>query len=153
MVAKFLDICWPSLPFECTWNFLISRARFVEHVNTTQNYLFLNGHFRFNSRKSPEKFVNILSTQMKWIRSMKSKTVWIHFSSDVFSLLSSRNFATLATWRNDFSCPLKAQQLALFRERLSEKVHATIPKGFVSGFVFIFFQRNLKEHRWYICEC
>ena len=34
---------------------------------------------------------------------------------------------------------------ALFRERLSEKVHATIPKGIVVGFEFTVLQRNLKE--------
>ena len=35
---------------------------------------------------------------------MKFVTVRIHFQlSDVFGLLSSRNFATMATWRNDFS--------------------------------------------------
>ena len=33
----------------------------------------------------------------------------------------------------------------LFRERLSEKVHATIPKGIEGGFEFAVFQRNLKE--------
>ena len=33
----------------------------------------------------------------------------------------------------------------LFRERLSEKVHATIPKGIVGGFEFAVLQRNLKE--------
>ena len=36
-------------------------------------------------------------------------------------------------------------RLQLFRERLSEKVHATIPKGIVGGFEFSVFQRNLKE--------
>ena len=45
----------------------------------------------------------------------------------------------------------------LFLERLSEKVHATIPKGIVGGFVFTVFQRNLKEWHerpWtYVCEC
>ena len=35
--------------------------------------------------------------------------------------------------------------LQLFRERLSEKVHATIPKGIVGGFEFTVLQRNLKE--------
>ena len=35
--------------------------------------------------------------------------------------------------------------IQLFRERLSEKVHATIPKGIVGGFEFTFLQRNLKE--------
>ena len=33
----------------------------------------------------------------------------------------------------------------LFRERLSEKVLATIPKGIVGGFEFSVLQRNLKE--------
>ena len=33
----------------------------------------------------------------------------------------------------------------LFRERLSEKVHATIPKGIVGGFVCPVLRRNLKE--------
>ena len=32
----------------------------------------------------------------------------------------------------------------LFRERLSEKVHATIPKGIVGGFECTVLQRNLK---------
>ena len=38
--------------------------------------------------------------------------------------------------------------IQLFRERLSEKVHATIPKGIVGGFEFTFLQRNLKE--WHL---
>ena len=37
------------------------------------------------------------------IKSMKFETVRIHFLSDVFGLFSSRNLATMATWRNDFS--------------------------------------------------
>ena len=36
-------------------------------------------------------------------------------------------------------------RLQLFRERLSEKVHATIPKGIVGGFEITVFQRSLKE--------
>ena len=35
--------------------------------------------------------------------------------------------------------------IQLFRERLSEKVHATIPKGIVGGFEFIVLQRHLRE--------
>ena len=35
--------------------------------------------------------------------------------------------------------------IQLFRERLSEKVHATILKGIVGGFEFTVVQRNLKE--------
>ena len=33
---------------------------------------------------------------------LKFETVWIHFLSDILGLQSSRNFATMATWRNDF---------------------------------------------------
>ena len=35
--------------------------------------------------------------------------------------------------------------IQLFRERLSEKVHATILKGIVGGFEYTILQRNLKE--------
>ena len=35
--------------------------------------------------------------------------------------------------------------IQLFRERLSEKVHTTIPKGIVGGFEYTILQRNLKE--------
>ena len=35
--------------------------------------------------------------------------------------------------------------IQLFRERLSGKVHATIPKSIVGGFEFTVLQRNLKE--------
>ena len=35
--------------------------------------------------------------------------------------------------------------LQQFRERLSEKVHATIPKGIVGGLECSVLQRNLKE--------
>ena len=37
------------------------------------------------------------------------------------------------------------ENIQLFRWRLSEKVHATIPKGIVGGFEFTVLQRNLKE--------
>ena len=40
---------------------------------------------------------------------------------------------------------LHFRHIQLFRKRLSEKVHATIPKGIVGGFEFSVLQRNLKE--------
>ena len=48
--------------------------------------------------------------------------------------------------------------LQLFRERLSEKVHATIPKGILGGFLFTqVLQGNLEgwhERLWTcVCEC
>ena len=47
--------------------------------------------------------------------------------------------------------------IQLFRERLSEKVHATTSKGIVGGFVCPVLQRKLKEWherpRAYVREC
>ena len=40
---------------------------------------------------------------------------------------------------------MKPDSIELFRERLSKKGHATIPKGIVGGFEFAVLQRNLKE--------
>ena len=46
-------------------------------------------------------------------------------------------------------CPTQADgctgKIQLFRERLSEKVHATMLKGIVGGFEFTVLQRRLKE--------
>ena len=45
--------------------------------------------------------------------------------------------------------------IQLFREKLSEKVRATIPKGIVGGFEFTVVQRSLKKGyerpRTYVC--
>ena len=40
---------------------------------------------------------------------MKFETVQILFLSDVFGLLLFRNFPSMATWRNDFSCALSQE--------------------------------------------
>ena len=45
------------------------------------------------------------------------------------------------------------QSIPLFRERLSAKVHATIPKGIVGGFEFTVLERNLKEWHERPCIC
>ena len=51
----------------------------------------------------------------------------------------------------------KDTNIQLFQERLSEKVHATIPIGIVGGVELTVLQRNLKEWHegpWtYVCEC
>ena len=57
------------------------------------------GPFGFN----PRKFANIWQIKWNWIRSMKFETVRIYFFKWIFGLLSSKHFATMATWRNDFS--------------------------------------------------
>ena len=47
--------------------------------------------------------------------------------------------------------------IQLFREKLSEEVHATIAKGIVGDFEFTVLQRSLKVwygRPWtYVCEC
>ena len=47
--------------------------------------------------------------------------------------------------------------IQLFQEKLSEKVHATIPKGIVGGLKFTVLRRNLQEWHerpWtYVCVC
>ena len=59
-------------------------------------------------------------------------------------------WATITKQQRSRSRPQQAEgdvlvHLQLFRERLSEKGHATIPKGIVGGFEFSVLQRNLKE--------
>ena len=56
-----------------------------------------------------------------------------------------------------FTSSLVNPLIQVFRERLSEKVHATTPKGIVGSFECPVLQRNLKElhgrPRTYVCEC
>ena len=77
-----------------TWNFLILTpslwSRRTQHTHKKDLVL---------SYSTPENVVNIW--QIKWNRirpSLKFETVQNDFLSDAFCLLSSRNFATIATW-------------------------------------------------------
>ena len=93
-------------------------SRWIQH----KSCLFLFRHLNtVLSDSTWENFANICQIKWKWMGSMKFETVRIHFLSDVFGLLSSKNFAKMTTWRNDFSislipsdlswlviCPLKA---------------------------------------------
>ena len=51
----------------------------------------------------------------------------------------------------------RSVNIQLFQERLSDKVHATIPKGIVGDLELAVFQRNFKEWhdkpRTYVREC
>ena len=83
-----------------TWNVLISRTRF----RWTQ-------HFD-NERYGPKQnFVMICQIKWNWIRSLKFEKVGIDFLSDFIGLLSSKNFATIAKWRDDFSSLLICKNL------------------------------------------
>ena len=52
---------------------------------------------------------------------------------------------SLSLWVQPFSSLDLANDIQLFRKRLSEKVLATIPKGILVGFECTVLQRNLKE--------
>ena len=64
-----------------------------------------------------------------------------------FSVFFFAQHSRLSLLRGRYLCPFNGYFLCiqLFRERLSEKVHATIVKGIMGGFEFSFSQRNLKE--------
>ena len=86
-----------------TWNFLISRSRFmVREHNTKMHGLFLNLDAVL-SDSTPENFAKIWQIKWNWVRWTRSETVRIHILSEVFGLLSSRNFANVATWLSVFS--------------------------------------------------
>ena len=60
----------------------------------------------------------------------------INYSFDrLFTTILFENFSRVHLFTN----------IQLFRERLSEKVHAPIPKGIVASFEFTVLQRSLKE--------
>ena len=79
-------------------------------------------------------------------------------SSCVFGakLRSKREKECLSNQRIENSCLANSPTvyIQLFRERLSEKVRTTIPKGIVGGFEFTVLQRKLiewHERPWNIC--
>ena len=71
-------------------------------------FIFFQTYIR-SFRIHPKNFTNIWQIVWNWIRSMKFETVQILFLSDVFGLLLFRNFPSMATWRNDFSCALSQE--------------------------------------------
>ena len=88
----------------------------------------------------------ILSCMKMILYSHANKT---HFPRKVLQLAC---FERESLWNTEMS-----HCIQLFRERLSDKVHATTPKCIAGGLEFTVFQRNLKqwhERPWtYVCEC
>ena len=72
-----------------------SRSRRAQRKNCL--FLFRNLDTVF-SDLTPENFANIWQIKWNWIRPSKFETARIHFLSDVFGLLSSRN---LLPWQRD----------------------------------------------------
>ena len=75
----------------------------------------------------------------------------VYFSGKRRSLLhlntAQRSFFPLQSFSRKTSRKIgsKSARIQLFREKLSEKVHAKMPKGIVGGFEFTVLQRNLQE--------
>ena len=79
----------------------------VREHKTTIKFSFPFSKLRYSPfGLNPRKFRHHLTNWVNWTRTMKFKTVRIHFLSDFFCLFRSRKLATMATWRNDFSSPL-----------------------------------------------
>ena len=56
-------------------------------------------------------FANNCQIKWNWIRWIKFEAVRIHFLSDVFGLSWSKNFAAMASWRNNFSSLLYVNEI------------------------------------------
>ena len=80
---------------------------------------------------------------------MKEDRDFSAVTTSSFYLAALPSSGMLSTWsvhvENIISC------IQLFRERLAEKVHATMPKGIVGSTEFTVLQRNLKE--WHDRPC
>ena len=101
-----------------------------------------NNIFRFSSKIAPVGISHKLPLQLH-------KTKSLHFG-----------WSLLGGWTILLCVLLTGNQgsmfILLFWDRLSEKVHAAMPKVIMCGFVFNVLQRNLQEWQWrpwtYVCE-
>jgi len=91
----FFSRCCTTAP----WNFLISRAWFMEYVNTKISFLYINlSTVLLDS--TPETFANIWRIKWNWIRSIKFEAVWIHSLSE-FSVCCHPEI--LLPWERDIT--------------------------------------------------
>ena len=86
-----------------TWNFLISRARFMVREHSIKINVFFSNLDAALSDSTPENFAKIWQIKWNWIRLARFETVRIHILSEVFGLLSCRKFPIMATWLSVFS--------------------------------------------------
>ena len=93
-------------------------------ATSPQQLPLYNGHFFWWTVHTFE----LVSTSLQWPLSSVPKVAVVR-GSTVYK-------------RGTFSVKNGIQ---LFRERVSEKVHGTMPKGIVGGFEFTVLQRNLQE--------
>ena len=82
---------------------------------------------------------------------MNFETVRIHFLSGVFVLLSSRNLAIMATWRNDFSSLLGGGGDSNSRDVVASSPSFSFPASPQSWPQRASESFNLGQNRWKIC--
>ena len=102
LFCTFLSHCCVTAP----WNFLISHARFMELVNTTQMFLFLFLNLDMVLLYStPEHFANIWQIKWNWMRSVKFETVQIPFLKWCFQFVVDQKLRyhgnVMVTWQGD----------------------------------------------------
>ena len=124
----------------------------TEHVNLPVSVPFL---FTYSSQtKSADNGTRVIyAVRIRIHCLLIGHFLMLESFSSGFVVASLFTFCSLAYKLAHGRC----SRIHLFRERLLEKVHATIPRGIVGGFEFTVLQRNLKEWhrrpRTYVCEC
>ena len=95
--------------------------------------------------------------QSTYYQAIQTFPSWVDSFSAYSHVRWNLSFFRLKNSKNSREAKETAIRKQLFRERLSEKVHATIPKGIVGAFKCTGLQRNLKEWhgrpRTSVCEC
>ena len=131
---------------------ILSSEMLREHVNLPVSvpFLFTNGSQTKNADNGTRV---IYAVRIRIHCLLIGHFLMFEFFSSGFVVASLFTFCSLAYKLTHGRC----SHIHLFRERLLEKVHATIPRGIVGGFEFTVLQRNLKEWhgrpRTYVCEC
>ena len=85
-----------------------------------------------------------LHNKSRRLNTMKSFLAFKVISTWIF-VYFQKGFTMKLSQNNQLPTAILFCFIQLFRERLSQKGHATIPKGLVGGFEFTVLQRSLKE--------
>ena len=92
---------WKSARASPTPHHTLNEERTARFTAQPLSALVATPQKRQKNPTNSETFTNIWQIEWNGIGSMKFETVRIHFLN-IFGLLSYRNSATMATWRNDF---------------------------------------------------
>ena len=123
-----------------TWNFLISRACFMDRSRWAQHKKFL--FLLLNLNTVLLDFADICQINWKWLRSTLFETVRIHFLSEVLGLLSSRN---LLPRHRDVTTPLYIISIMFVSEYFFKQVCPAVSSGKV-------IQDTLVWRNWMPCS-